>query len=201
LVRPISELGQFRKSGHAIATSALPSTADIAVLLRHVCLVPPEDIASPCPDCPTCPTCPSTTRNRLKLLGFTAGTAVGGTFGGCHCGLPWPNHAQRKDHEPLALGSLETYDDRIVGLISIPTDVLPPFLQMLIGERFKFVSMSGTIFHYRRARLLGFRLEMNLTGGDWYILAAGIVIASQDAPESAAGCSSGGISRHSMASR
>jgi hypothetical protein len=64
------------------------------------------------------------------------------------------------------LGSLETYDDRIVGLISIPTDVLPPILQMLMGERFKFVSMSGTKFHYRRARLHGFRLEMNMTEDD-----------------------------------
>jgi len=36
------------------------------------------------------------------------------------------NHGQRKDHEPVALGSLETCDDSIVGLISIPTDVLPP---------------------------------------------------------------------------
>jgi hypothetical protein len=76
------------------------------------------------------------------------------------------NHGQRRDHEPLALGSLETYDDRIVGLISIPTDVLPPILQMLMGERFKFVSMSGTKFHYRRARLHGFRLEMDMTEDD-----------------------------------
>jgi hypothetical protein len=76
------------------------------------------------------------------------------------------NHGQRKDHEPLALGSLETYNDRIVGLLSIPMDVLPPILQMLIGDRFKFVSMIGTKFHYRRARLHGFRLEMNLTEDD-----------------------------------
>jgi hypothetical protein len=55
-----------------------------------------------------------------------------------------------------ALGSLETYNDRIVGLLSIPTDVLPPILQMLLGDRFKFVSMSGTKFHYR-TRLQGFR--------------------------------------------
>ena len=76
------------------------------------------------------------------------------------------SHGQRKDHEPLALGSLETYNDRIVGLLSIPIDVLPPILQMLIGERFKFISMSGTRFHYRRARLLGFRLEINMTEDD-----------------------------------
>jgi hypothetical protein len=76
------------------------------------------------------------------------------------------SHGQRKDHEPLALGSLDTYNNRIVALISIPPDVLPPILQMLIDERFKFVLMSGTKFHYRRARLHGFRLEMNLTVDD-----------------------------------
>jgi hypothetical protein len=76
------------------------------------------------------------------------------------------NHGLRKDHEPLALGFPETHSDRILGLISIPTDVLPPILQMLISERFKVVSMSGTKFHYRRARLLGLRLEMNMTEGD-----------------------------------
>jgi hypothetical protein len=76
------------------------------------------------------------------------------------------NHGQRRDHEPLALGSLETYDNRIVELISIPTDVLPPILQMLIGDRFKFASMSGTKFHYRRARLLGSCLEMHMTEDD-----------------------------------
>ena len=37
---------------------------------------------------------------------------------------------------------------------------------MLIGERFKFISMSGTKFHYRRARLHGFRLEMKMTEDD-----------------------------------
>ena len=62
--------------------------------------------------------------------------------------------------------SLETYNDRIVGLLSIPMDVLPPILQMRIGGRCKFVSMSGTKFHYRRARLHGFRLEMNQTEDD-----------------------------------
>jgi len=45
-------------------------------------------------------------------------------------------------------------------------DVLPAILQMLISERFKFISMSGKKFHHRRARLHGFRLEMNLTEDD-----------------------------------
>jgi len=44
--------------------------------------------------------------------------------------------------------------------------VLPAILQMLIGERFRFILMTGTKFRYRSARLHGFRLEMKLTEDD-----------------------------------
>ena len=54
------------------------------------------------------------------------------------------NPGQRNDREPLAVGSLEIYDDRIVGLMQIQTDVLPAILQMLIAERFKFIVMAAT---------------------------------------------------------
>jgi hypothetical protein len=73
---------------------------------------------------------------------------------------------QRKDFEPLALGGLDAYPDRIVGSLGIPTDLLPPILQMLIAGQFKFVLMRGTKFRYRSARLHSFRLEMKLTEDD-----------------------------------
>lgn len=76
------------------------------------------------------------------------------------------NPGQRKDQEPLAVGSLDAYDDRIVGLISIPTDVLSAILQMLIAERFKFIVMGGDKLRHRRARLHRFRLEMKLIDDD-----------------------------------
>jgi hypothetical protein len=76
------------------------------------------------------------------------------------------NPGHRKDREPLAVGSLEADNDRIVGLISIPADVLPAILQMLIAERFKFIVMGGDKFRHRRARLHRFRLEMKLTEDD-----------------------------------
>ena len=44
--------------------------------------------------------------------------------------------------------------------------MLPAILQMLIGERFRFILMTGTKFRYRSARLHGFRLEMKLTEDD-----------------------------------
>jgi len=76
------------------------------------------------------------------------------------------NPGQRGDREPLAVGSLEAYDDRIVGLIQIPIDVLPAILQMLIAEHFKFIVMGGDKFRHRRARLHRFRLEMKMTEDD-----------------------------------
>jgi hypothetical protein len=82
--------------------------------------------------------------------------------------LPTPamNPGQRKDLEPLAVGSLEAYDNRIIGLISIPTDVLPAILQMLIAQLFKFIVMGGDKLRHRRARLHRFRLEMKLDEDD-----------------------------------
>lgn len=76
------------------------------------------------------------------------------------------NPRQRNDREPFAVGSLEAYEDRIVGLISIPTDVLPAILQLLIAERFKFVVMGGDKFQHRRALLHLCRLEMKLDEDD-----------------------------------
>jgi hypothetical protein len=81
-----------------------------------------------------------------------------------------PTHSmqqeQRKDFEPLALGGLDAYPDRIVGSLGIPADVLSPILQMLIAGQFKFVLMRGSKFRYRSARLSSFRLEMKLTEDD-----------------------------------
>jgi hypothetical protein len=53
------------------------------------------------------------------------------------------NEDRRADHKPLSVGSLEVYADRIVGLISIPMDALPPILSMMVGDRFEFVTMGA----------------------------------------------------------
>jgi hypothetical protein len=72
----------------------------------------------------------------------------------------------RKERQPRCAGSLDVYDDRIAGLVSIPMDALPPMLQMLIGGRFRFVSMRGPRFRYRQALCNSFRLEMELDPDD-----------------------------------
>jgi hypothetical protein len=48
----------------------------------------------------------------------------------------------------------------LVGLIPIPMDALAPILTMLVGDRFKFLAMSGMQMYRRSTRLTGFRLEM-----------------------------------------
>jgi hypothetical protein len=73
---------------------------------------------------------------------------------------------KRKDYEPLALGSLDVYPGRIAANIGIPSDALPPILQMLIANRFKFILMRGSKFRYRSAKLHSLRLEMKLTDDD-----------------------------------
>ncbi|MVT52580.1 hypothetical protein GPL17_19040 [Bradyrhizobium yuanmingense] len=67
---------------------------------------------------------------------------------------------------PLGVGSLDCYGDPITGLLSLPEDALPPILQMMIGDRFKFVVMHGTKFTRWRATLHGFRLETKVDSDD-----------------------------------
>lgn len=73
---------------------------------------------------------------------------------------------ERKALRPVGVGSLDGYGDPITGLLPLPMDALPPILQMMIGERSKFIVMHGTKFGHRRATLHGFRLEMKIDPDD-----------------------------------
>jgi hypothetical protein len=64
------------------------------------------------------------------------------------------------------VGSLDGHGESITGLLSLPEDALPPILQMMIADRFKFVVAHGTRFSHRRATLNGFWLEMKLDPDD-----------------------------------
>jgi hypothetical protein len=66
----------------------------------------------------------------------------------------------------LALGALESYPERIDASIGIPSDTLAPILQMLIAERLKFVTLRGSKFRYRSARLISFSLDAKLPKED-----------------------------------
>lgn len=72
----------------------------------------------------------------------------------------------RKALRPLLVGSLDGHGDEITGLFSLPEDALPPILQMMIADRFKFFVAHGTGFSHQRATLTGFRLEMKLDPDD-----------------------------------
>ena len=72
----------------------------------------------------------------------------------------------RKALRPLLVGSLDAYGDPITGLLSLPEDALPPILQMMIADRFKFFVGHGTRFSHRRATLNGFRLQMKIDADD-----------------------------------
>jgi hypothetical protein len=72
----------------------------------------------------------------------------------------------RRERQPRCVGSLDLYDDRIAGLVSMPMDVVHAILQMLISGRFRFVSMRGPRFRYRQALCSSFRLETKLDPDD-----------------------------------
>lgn len=58
---------------------------------------------------------------------------------------------RRKDLKPIAVGSIESYPDRLDGRLSIPADMLPSILQVLVAGRLKYLVMRGSKFRYRSA--------------------------------------------------
>ena len=73
---------------------------------------------------------------------------------------------RRKDLKPIAVGSLDSYPERIAGSVGIPSDALVLILQMLIAGRLKFVVMRGSKFRYRSARLVNYSLGTKLDEDD-----------------------------------
>lgn len=73
---------------------------------------------------------------------------------------------RRKDLKPIAVGSIETYPDRLDGRLSIPADMLPSVLQVLAAGRLKYLVMRGSKFRYRSARLVSFSLGSKLDEDD-----------------------------------
>ena len=71
-----------------------------------------------------------------------------------------------QDQKPLSIGYLDICGDRLVGLISIPMDALAPILSMMVGYRFKFVTIGATKFWHRKSRLHSLGLEMNMDEED-----------------------------------
>ena len=67
------------------------------------------------------------------------------------------NEDQREGLEPKTVGSVNRHRGKLEALLSMPSDVLPSILQMLIAERFHFAVLHGEPLRYghaliRRAR-------------------------------------------------
>jgi hypothetical protein len=77
--------------------------------------------------------------------------------------LDWEH---RQKDEPQAVGSVQLYDGRFIALLSIPSDALPPLLQMLIGDRLHYAVMTGDKLRYRHGRIRSFRLQMSMEEDD-----------------------------------
>jgi hypothetical protein len=73
-----------------------------------------------------------------------------------------------QDMRPPAhmVGSIDSRRGRFTGLLTMPADALPPVLQMLIGEKFKFVVMSGEPTRYGHATIQSYRFEVTIDEDD-----------------------------------
>jgi hypothetical protein len=68
------------------------------------------------------------------------------------------NEDRRTDHKPLSVGSCRPHRRTM--------DALPPILSMMVGDRFKFVTMGGTKFWHRKSRLHSLGVEMHMEEED-----------------------------------
>ncbi|MCP3468336.1 hypothetical protein [Bradyrhizobium sp. CCGUVB23] len=73
---------------------------------------------------------------------------------------------RRRELKPIAVGSIESYPDRLDARISIPADMLPSVLQVLGASRLKYLVMRGSKFRYRSARLVSYSLGSKLEEDD-----------------------------------
>lgn len=82
--------------------------------------------------------------------------------------LPNPelNEARRDKHEPRFIGSLSLHHGKLDALLSMPADVLPDVLQMLIANRFRYAVLDGTKLRYRQGEVRSLRLEMKIEDDD-----------------------------------
>jgi hypothetical protein len=64
------------------------------------------------------------------------------------------------------IGFLQLYHKRLTGIISMPSDVLSPILQMLIASRFQYVDLSGPKLRHGKANLRSYRFEMSIDEDD-----------------------------------
>lgn len=77
--------------------------------------------------------------------------------------LDW---SQREKSEPRAVGSLNADNERLSGIISMPADAVAPVVQMLMGNRFRFLVLTGEKLRYRKALIRSYQLQMAIDEDD-----------------------------------
>lgn len=76
------------------------------------------------------------------------------------------NESERSKDTPNSVGSIQLYRGTFKPLLSMPADALAPVLQMLIGERFKYVVLHGDKPRYGHGLIRSYRFEMQMSEDD-----------------------------------
>lgn len=77
------------------------------------------------------------------------------------------NEANRMQHEPKSIGSLNLYNGILHGLLSMPADALPPVLTVLSAQRFRFVLLQGERLRWRKALIRSYSIDTHLDEDDY----------------------------------
>jgi len=80
-----------------------------------------------------------------------------------------PNSKLNEKHrqsDPSMVGFFQLHKKRLTGIISMPSDVLGPVLQMLVGSRFRYIELSGDKLRYGKANLRSYRFETIISDND-----------------------------------
>lgn len=72
----------------------------------------------------------------------------------------------RRQAAALAVGTLQSWRGEITGYLSMPQDAVEAVLQMLIANRFVWLTMMVEPFRYAKATVRSFRLEGDLPPED-----------------------------------
>ncbi len=76
------------------------------------------------------------------------------------------NEGEQERNRPLSVGHLNLRSGRMYGVMSMPTDALPPLLTIATAGRLRYVVMQGERLRYGNAGVKSFRVEMNIDEDD-----------------------------------
>lgn len=71
------------------------------------------------------------------------------------------NRDRREKDQPAAVGSLRRNGARLLGLLSLPEDVLPSILTALAAKHLRFIDLAGEPLRRNQALVRSFRLQQH----------------------------------------